>query len=197
MDEVAGTLPTPLVTTLVLAIVAVAAAVGLWWRQRQRAARSIRARLTRAGVALLADVLLPDGDAGELHVEYLVLTGQGIVLVDVRDVAGHVFGSEAMQEWAVLGGNRRQAFANPLPALYDRVAALRRLLPDVPVRGVVAFTQQATFTKGVPPNVTPIDRLLEEIEAERSSEDAVLRAVLEAAWARLGAAAQPRRSGSS
>ena len=59
-----------------------------------------------------------------IHIDYLLLTRQGVIVLDVRDVAGHVFGSEPMQEWTVLGRKRRFTFANPLPQLYDRMAAV-------------------------------------------------------------------------
>lgn len=191
----ASSWPGPAASAAGIAVAVLVLGGAVWWLRRRRAARSIGARFARACDGVLADRLVPDADGGELHVEYLLLTGPAILVVAVRDVAGHVFGSEAMQEWTVLGPRHRFTFANPLPALYDRIAAVKRLLPDVPVRGVVAFTARAQFTKGVPPNVVTLEAFLAGLPAERAGAEPTALAALRAAWAELGAATKPRPSG--
>jgi hypothetical protein len=167
-------------TALVLLAIVVA-----WWIRRRADARSIPARLQQVSDGVLAGVLIPNADAGQIHLEYALLTKQGVVVVDVRDVAGNVFGSDAMHDWTVLTGKQRFTFANPLPVLYDRIAAVKRLLPDVPVRGCVAFTARARFTKGIPPSVVMLDRLFEELQAARATTNPVPADQLQAGWARL------------
>lgn len=180
--------PWPALIAVAVALALIGAAVA-WWVARRRAAGALPARLRQAADDLLAGVLLPDVEAGQVHVEYALLTRTGIVVVDVRDVAGNVFGSETMNEWTVLAGSRRTTFTNPLPFLYDRVAAVRRIVPEVPVRGVVAFTARAQFTKGKPPNVAPVDELLSELAAARESADGPPADQLAAGWAALRGAA--------
>lgn len=170
-----------------LAIVAAAllllgAALAWSIARRRRAARSLPARLRRVCEDVLAGVLIPNADAGQIHLEYALLTRNGILILDVKDVEGHVFGSEAMQEWTVLTKRRRFTFANPLPALYDRIAAVKRLLPGVPVKGCVGFTRRADFSKGQPPNVLMLDRLLEDLAAGSPVEDGATAERLRAGW---------------
>ncbi len=74
---------------------------------------------------MLRDILIPDGSGGQLHIDFLLLTGRGLLVVDYRDVEGVVFGGEHMREWAVMNGSERSTFLNPLEALYDRIAAVR------------------------------------------------------------------------
>lgn len=164
-----------------------------WYRHR--AARSVSARLRRACDDMLTGIVLPDPDRGQIHLGFVLLTRHGVIVVDVRDAEGHVFGSEAMQEWTVLSRNRRYTFANPLPALHDRVAAVRRLVPDMPVQGFVAFTGGADFSKGQPPHVVLLENLIAELERRRAgSDDMGTRQLLEPLWQRLkqqvGAAGQ-------
>jgi hypothetical protein len=163
-----------------------------WWiLLRRRRARSLPARLARACQDVLGGVLVPDGEAGHIHIEYALLTRRGIVILDTRDVDGNVFGSEAMQEWTVLARNRRFTFANPLPALYDRLAAVKRLIPEVPVMGYVGFTARSTFSKGQPPNTILLDGWIEALEDPAADGEAeVDPALLQAAWVRLRAAAE-------
>jgi hypothetical protein len=170
----------------VLAVVL--AAGGAWFWQRRRAARSLPARLRRAALGVLEAFLLPHAETGQIHIPFALLTRRGILVLDVRDVEGHVFGSEAMQEWTVLAGRRRYTFSNPLQLLYDRIAAVRRVLPDVPVDGCIGFTARAQFPKGLPPSVVMIERLLADLPAGTPDDD-VEPAILRAAWERLRAEA--------
>ena len=76
-----------------------------------------------------------------------------MVVIDAKSFAGTIFASERMAEWTVIGKQGRFTFPNPLGTLYDRVAALRQLVRDVPVAGHVLFAGGADFTKGRPRDV--------------------------------------------
>jgi hypothetical protein len=164
-----------------LALVLVITLVGLRWR----ANNSVEGRLRRVADDLLQDILIPDGDDSEIHVEYALLTPRGVVIVDVRDVIGKIFGSDAMEDWTVLSDQRRFTFSNPQHGLYDRLAAIKRLLPDVPVQGYVAFTQRGKFTKGRPTQVVMLDQLIEELHKEKKSTSAGSVEAFYPQWNRL------------
>jgi hypothetical protein len=67
-----------------------------------------------------------------------------------------------MQEWTVISDERRYTFPNPQEALYDRIAAVRHIVRQVPVAGRLLFLDAAEFTKGTPDLVTDLDKLLED-----------------------------------
>ncbi|MDH3481885.1 MAG: hypothetical protein OEM50_09235, partial [Gammaproteobacteria bacterium] len=73
-----------------------------------------------------------------------------------------VFGSDKMQDWTVIGDERRYTFSNPQPMLYDRIAAVRQVVRQVPVAGRILFLDGAEFTKGVPGLVCTLEDLVEE-----------------------------------
>ncbi len=147
------------VVVMLLALLALGcAAIYRRWR-RYRARRQLSKAFEAASASLLRDVLVPDGSGGQLHIDFLLLTGRGLLIVDYRDVEGVVFGGEHMREWAVMNGSDRSTFLNPLDALYDRVAAVRLLAGDVPVDGRIVFTGRAKFPKGRPPRVMRLDLL--------------------------------------
>jgi hypothetical protein len=75
------------------------------------------------------------------------------VVIDVKQFEGAIFGSDRMDEWTVIGRQGRFTFPNPQGTLYDRVAALRQLVRDVPVTGHVLFAPGADFSKGRPKDV--------------------------------------------
>ena len=50
---------------------------------------------------------------GRLHVDFLLLTQRGILVPDLREVPGLIFGGDQMNDWAVMTRRRRHSFANP------------------------------------------------------------------------------------
>ncbi len=146
----------------------------IWWRRIR--ARSIDARLKSVGQGILKNFLIPDDNNGEIHIECALLTARGIVVLNIKNVQGHVFGSEVMNDWTVIDGRQRFTFSNPQPALLDRVTAVRRITPNIPVKGYIAFTSSALFPKGQPDHVVHIDQLLTELQRERESKGKVLDA---------------------
>jgi hypothetical protein len=137
------------------------------WRRwdRYRARRQLIKSFEAVAAAVLRDVLIPDGSGGQLHIDFLLLTGRGLLVVDYRDVEGVVFGGEHMKEWAVMNGSKRTTFLNPLEALFDRIAAVRLLAGEVPVDGRIVFTSRSKFPKGRPPRVMRLDLLEAEYPA--------------------------------
>lgn len=161
----------------------------IWtWRVIQRRRRDIDRRLRETCRGVLANFIIPDGNGEEIQVQYALLTARGILVIDIKDVDGHVFGSEAMQDWTVIADDRRFTFANPQPGLWDRVAAVKRLAPEIPVTGFVAFTGRARFTKGQPRSVTLLEPLLQDLEKESSSGRLAAESYL-TGWERLRQAA--------
>jgi hypothetical protein len=137
------------------------------WRRwdRYRARRQLIKSFEAVAASVLRDVLIPDGSGGQLHIDFLLLTGRGLLVVDYRDVEGVVFGGEHMKEWAVMNGSKRTTFLNPLEALFDRIAAVRLLAGEVPVDGRIVFTSRSKFPKGRPPRVMRLDLLEAEYPA--------------------------------
>ena len=135
----------------------------VWLVYRRRAGGDHLQRVIREiAYARIEGLVVPDSDDGEIQIDYLLLTPQGLLILHIKDVQGVVFGSDKMQDWTVISKDRRFTFSNPQPALYDRIAAVRQIVRQVPVEGRVLFLDGAEFTKGVPSMVCTLDELLEE-----------------------------------
>ena len=80
---------------------------------------------------------------------------------------GTVFGSDKMQDWTVIAEDRRYTFPNPQPSLYDRIAAVRQIVRQVPVAGRIVFLDGAEFTKGS----RAWSAILEEVVADFGEPD--------------------------
>jgi hypothetical protein len=152
-----------------LAVLLVLLLSWLFYRNRKARNRSIESVLKEIGYDRIDDLIIPNGDEGEILIDYLILTSQGLLIVDVKDVQGTVFGGDKMQDWTVISSDRRFTFSNPQPALYDRIAAVRHIVRQVPVAGRILFIDGAEFTKGTPGLVCNFDDLLDEFGEKNKS----------------------------
>ncbi len=107
-------------------------------------------------------LVIPSADEGEILIDYLLLTSQGLLILEVKEVSGTVFGGDKLQDWTVISEERRYTFSNPQPSLYDRIAAVRQIVRDVPVSGRILFLDGAEFTKGTPSLVSDLSQLVKE-----------------------------------
>ena len=151
-------------TMLFAAVGLIALLLVIWfiYRRRRAPARDLRGVLNQIAFERAEAVVIPNGDEGEIQIDQLLLTAEGLLIIDVKDVQGNVFGSDKMQEWTVIGDEGRFTFSNPQPALYDRIAAVRSIVREVPVAGRVLFLEGASFTKGTPSMVCTLEDLQRE-----------------------------------
>ncbi len=152
----------PEVFLLPLLLVAFLLALLIVYRRRNKKTRLLRKAFGAIAHDRIDHLIIPSADDGEIQIDHLLLTAEGLLIVDIKDVSGAVFGSDRMQEWSVISHNHRFTFSNPQNALYDRIAAVRQFVSQVPVTGRVLFLDDAEFKKGVPSLVSTLDSLQEE-----------------------------------
>lgn len=159
-------------TGAAVVVLAVGGAVGYRAYQRHSRRRALLARLERIGFAAVHQVQVPDGMGGFIHIDHLLLTPRGVLILDTRRVGGLIFGGDQMSEWTVMARGRRYTFDNPQPALYDRIAAVKALVGDVNVEGRLVFSNIGKFTKGIPKYVLMLDGVEVEFPVvDRSLKD--------------------------
>lgn len=145
-------------------LVAIGALLVLWLAWRWFAGRGTPLQRALADISYerIEKVVIPSADEGEIQIDQLLLTSQGLLILEIKEVQGTVFGSDKMSDWTVIAQDRRFTFPNPQPALYDRIAAVKQIVREVPVAGRVLFLDGAEFTKGVPSMVCDLDQLVRE-----------------------------------
>lgn len=182
---------------IALVAAAVGVAIGLalawlwrWYRQRSQRLALV-ARITSVSIDHVRDVLVPDGNGGVLHLDFVLMTPRGLLVIDLRDVGGNVFGSDQMSDWTVMDRAQRYTFPNPLGGLYDRIAAVKALVLDVPVEGRVVFTRRAAFPKGLPSFTVGEDSMLSDYPlGDRTTAERACAAFRDG-WQRLKAQLAP------
>ena len=156
-------------------------------RRRSRLGQAIQ----DVSIDRLQNVLLPDGMGGQIQLEHVLLTSQGLIVVDVKAFEGTIFASDRMAEWTVIGKQGRFTFPNPLGTLYDRVAALRQLVRDVPVEGYVLFSAGADFSKGRPKDVVLPQELVDRYRKPEPADIERLLVAFAPHWEHVKAAIEP------
>jgi hypothetical protein len=177
----------------VLGVVAVALAGflgGRAWVLRRRDARRV-ARVTAGAADYLRNVLVPDGNGGDYHLDFVLLTSRGIVIIDMRDFVGIVFGGDQMTAWTLMTGPSRTTFVNPQAGLYDRIASVKAIATDTPIEGRIVFTKRAKFPKGLPRFTVMLESIAAEFPKLGAAELEIAVAKYRPGWARLKEAAKP------
>jgi hypothetical protein len=177
----------------VLAGIGLLAAAGYFirdWVRQVRARKAIDNVISSVAYDELRNVLLPTGTGDQIHVHYLLLTQNGLLVIDLFDVQGVIFAGEKMTQWSVFGPKRHFTFSNPLPMLEERTLAVKQLAGDMPVQGRIVFSMRGEFPKGHPGSVMRLDELQDEFPVvERAPGGAA--AAFAPVWERVRQAAQP------
>ena len=183
----------PLAWLLIAAAVALGVLLAwLWrWYGQYRVRKALHATVVGGAADHLTNTLVPDGMGGSFHVDYLLLTLRGVLVIDLRDVKGNIFGADQMAEWTVMDGARRFTFTNPQSALYDRIAAVKAVAGDVPVEGRIVFTRRGQFPKGLPKWTLMLDALRAEFPAADFESPAETMARFHDGWQRLRTEVKP------
>jgi hypothetical protein len=186
-----GIQPEWILIAVILALLGLGTFFGVRAYLRRARRRALLKRLERIAFEAAHQVLVPDGMGGFIHIDHLLLTPRCVLVLDTRRIPGLIFGGDQMSDWTVMG-RRRYTFDNPQPALYDRIAAVKALVGDVPVEGRLVFSNVGKFTKGIPKHVLMLDGIEVEfppVDPAMKSSPAFAEAA--AAWANLAAELRP------
>jgi hypothetical protein len=116
-----------------------------------------------------------------------------VVIIDMRDFAGIVFGGDQMTAWTLMSGPSRTTFVNPQAGLYDRIASVKAVIQDqqTPVEGRIVFTKRAKFPKGLPRFTVMLESVAAEFPKLGPVELEISVAKYRPGWARLKEVAKP------
>ncbi len=156
---------------------------------RRRNTSTSEARMTiecvvqGTGCAYIRQLIVPDGLGGSIEIDYLLLTPAGLVVLDIKDYRGLLYGAEHSQTWTQMLPAGSYHFANPIPELTIRIACVRELVPTIPVSGRVVFSANGRFPSGIPMGVSMLDTLAEDLHAIAATQE--IPASVQRAWQQL------------
>lgn len=127
---------------------------------------TVRAGLDSCTYRALHNGYLPNGARGWTEIDHLLLTEEGILVVETKTLTGQIFGRQSEPQWTRKLGQRTIKIPNPLRQNYGHVQAVRFLVGStVPVSGQVVLTGSATFPKGMPDGVVSRADFLKALKA--------------------------------
>ena len=168
----------PVVVLLILALMLSYTTLRNWLKEQK-----INHYIRRVGVAVIRNIAIPDGMDGRVLIENIVLTAAGIYILPVKRYCGIIFAADNIETWTQVIGKRSYKFPNPLPELEAYVMAIRNLLPNVKVEGRILVTSDATFPKGKPERVIPVEKMAGALALDKGEVSSQLRE----AWEELKA----------
>jgi len=150
-----------LLGALLLAVLLLVLAAVWYWRRRSR---QLAQRLKGRIWGHAQDVVIPDGMDGHIHIDHVLLTRRGLIVLELKELRGSVFGAEKMSEWVVIEEGRRYGFRNPLTELDERLAALRAFAEGIRIEAYVLIIGPVGFPKGRPERTLRMDDLADKLE---------------------------------
>ena len=124
-----------------------------WWR-RGKAERSGRrgekivakqlATLKKKDFIILNDLMIPSSNGRTSQIDHVVVSTKGIFVIETKNHAGRISGSENAQYWQQHLSNQSRGFYNPLLQNRSHLRAIRKLMPKLDARlfsSIVVFTE--------------------------------------------------------
>ncbi len=109
--------------------------------------------LGQLGLDQINNLSCPDGLDGHFNIDRLILLDHAILIVNYKKYPGKIFGSEKINEWTQMLGQKSYQFPNPLFNLNIQLQSLSKCIPDIPVEARLFFDSNADFPKNIPPQV--------------------------------------------
>lgn len=152
-------------------IVGLASVATIRYLGKTRQNRAIARRIRRIAREHLHAVAVPDGLDGFVQIDHLLLMPDRVLVLDVKNFEGMIFGNAAQDAWTQVVGSKSYRFANPVAENRIRVQAVRALAPGAPVSGCVMFTDAARFPKGYPQGVHTLETLQDALAPLQGQEE--------------------------
>lgn len=115
--------------------------------------RRVVLRLLKMGInpkAIFHDLYIQKPNGEYTQVDVAVATKAGIIVFEVKDYSGWIFGNEHQKYWTQLlaYGKEKHRFYNPVMQNSGHIQAIRQCLqqnPDTPIYSVIVFFESSEF----------------------------------------------------
>lgn len=119
----------------------------------ERSERRLVLRLLKMGInprAIFHDIYLQKANGEYTQIDLAVATSAGLIVFEVKDYGGWIFGNEGQRYWTkVLAyGRLKSRFYNPIMQNNGHIRALRSRLPqnpDIPIYSIIVFYGNCIF----------------------------------------------------
>lgn len=149
---------------LALGLIVVLCGVGLIvfyrWFSSDSYLKKVNRMVKKISSDYFKDISLDLGEEQYAYFDYLLLSRQGIIALEIKNFSGHIYGSAGINEWTQIIERKSYKFSNPFFELEKKIDLLKELVPDQDINGIILFTEKADFPKGRPDNVMRVSECL-------------------------------------
>lgn len=139
--------------------------------------KSLDRFLKKHFVEVLPHAAISDSMGGWIYCDFLALNQDGIHVIGYMDYPGILFGAEKIDQWTQVLGSKSFRFENPLHLNRMFMNEIARISSDVPLKGVLVFSDQGSFPRGKPEDVYLFREFRDKFTAsdKRNIPDPLLR----------------------
>ena len=117
------------------------------------------------GNVYIIDLILPLDNDDLTEVDHLVVSKYGVFVIETKNYAGWIFGSEHQEKWTQQIFKKKSQFQNPLRQNYKHCLAVGKLLGIVSnIESVVVFTERTEIKTNMPKNVIKLSGLIDYVD---------------------------------
>ena len=106
---------------------------------------------------LLNDLTLPDGQGSTTQIDHILLSPNGIFVIETKNYKGWIFGGERQKMWTQKIYKKSYQFQNPIHQNYKHMKVLESVLSDIVspefMHSIIVFMPDAEFKTAMPTNV--------------------------------------------
>lgn len=106
---------------------------------------------------LLNDLTLPDGQGSTTQIDHILLSPNGIFVIETKNYKGWIFGGERQKMWTQKIYKKSYRFQNPIHQNYKHMKVLESVLSDIVspefMHSIIVFMPDAEFKTAMPTNV--------------------------------------------
>ncbi|MGI2853951.1 nuclease-related domain-containing protein [Shewanella algae] len=150
-----------------------------WRRKRENSlgengeeaiAQCIRETLVGGYFKLYRNILLQTADGDETEIDLLLLTVNGILVIESKDYSGWIFADPYSKHWVQHLYRSKCRFQNPLHQNYKHCLAVAHTLgTNRGIRSLVVFSPRASFKTAVPQSVIQLAQLDDYLQGFRQT----------------------------
>lgn len=119
----------------------------------EKSERKVILNLLKEGInpkAIFHDLYIQKPNREYTQIDVAVATKAGIIVFEVKDYSGWIFGNEHQKYWTQIlaFGKEKHRFYNPVMQNYGHIQAIRQCLPnnpDIPIFSVIVFFGNSEF----------------------------------------------------
>ena len=102
------------------------------------------------GAKFLFNLYIPAYDGKTTEIDVLMITDSGVFVFESKNYSGWIFGNESNRYWTVTlpsgkGESQKERFYNPIMQNRTHIKYLKKLVGEVPVWSVIAFSERCTL----------------------------------------------------